>query len=713
MKGLRKLYLGIGSIAMLVSSTIVTSCSDDNNIGEYENVKRSSTICFGVKNDAEGAVSRAGVKQPVYAGHYVLRNAESKDTLCVSASVTSGIDETAPGNWVMSRGTAISDANGVVDNIGVYAYITGLNSTGQETTATFFKEAINDDDTDGTWVTAKDYYWPGSTSTTIQFYSYYPYGCEGLTVNEVGSAPEFAYTVPADVLKQQDLMVSYNVCAGNYNASVPLSFSHLCTAIRFKIGDEIATGTIKSISLSGVYGSGEYSYSTGKWSLTGNADVEYTQEIGMSTTSGTTASGTAITEDTQTFLLLPQTLSSATKLTVIFNDDVAGERVLSASLDGGEWKMGTTVTYTISNTPSYDLKFVTEQNAIPVRDCHYEVQEITIGTDGDYTGSWKLSTDASWATLRLRPEEVTERDPDLYHQGYWVVDDKGAQVLAGTSISTGGIKVLVYLYENIEDADREVNISLSATQDGEDVVVDSRTIKQYAPLWNGGKAYERIEEENGPFPWGFNWSSTSATFTGSTSYVRGIIFKVLQFFGYADNVNMSWNGSSATINMSTIEKLGETASDTSNGLQNTIDLWSFEGVQDLANSISLLEAWGMSYSGGVDEQPTDFAVRMVMYKNKFNKETQSSATGTTTIAKLTSDGVQWYLPASGEIGSLVSTACDTDESNNDVALSGEYWTSTAVANSDTESYYYLAADESTDKTASRALKKKIRAARQK
>ena len=79
---------------------------------------------------------------------------------------------------------------------------------------------------------------------------------------------------------------------------------------------------------------------------------------------------------------------------------------------------------------------------------------------------------------------------------------------------------------------------------------------------------------------------------------------------------------------------------------------------------------------------------------------------------LSSSGIQWFLPSNAEIVTLKSTACDTDNTNNDEALSDTYWTSTSAA--DVKAYEY-AADATSGTPVSRVAttKHKIRAARMK
>ena len=116
---------------------------------------------------------------------------------------------------------------------------------------------------------------------------------------------------------------------------------------------------------------------TAAWDLN-ETTADYTVSPDLATT-GATADGTKLNDEDATFMLLPQTLGADSKLEVIFHDDISGsDRPLSASLDGAEWPMGKTVTYRLSITPEYELKFVTEPT---LQDAHYVIYPIKIKVD--------------------------------------------------------------------------------------------------------------------------------------------------------------------------------------------------------------------------------------------------------------------------------------------------------------------------------------------
>ena len=123
---------------------------------------------------------------------------------------------------------------------------------------------------------------------------------------------------------------------------------------------------------------------------------------------------------------------------------------------------------------------------------------------------------------------------------------------------------------------------------------------------------------------------------------------------------------------------------------------------------------GILDDGKEEVDYSETAVYKTIMKNKFNRiitiavgDDGSRNPGEPTV-ELTSNGVQWYLPARDEVASLKGT-----EGSN--ALSGDvgYWTSSVPSNN-THAYYYSADAAATPTTTElRTAEKKIRAARKK
>lgn len=435
----------------------------------------------------------------------------------------------------------------------------------------------------------------------------------------------------------------------------------------------MAPGTIKSVTVTNVCNSGTYDMLRSAWTLN-DATTSYTVSPDMATGS-TTAEGTKLNADDATFMLLPQTLGADSKLEVMFHDNISGrDRLLTASLNGAEWPMGKTVTYRLSITPEYELEFTSEPQ---VQDAHYVIYPIKIKVDPGLTGGWKLKSTSPKVTLRKNLTELEE-------VGYWIEEDRGTQTIEGTE--SGDITVYAFLEENVTNAERDVVLELSPK--GFPSATPAKfTIRQLCPSWNAdGLGCERIEGKK--YQWGFLWGDNmKMVYT-----VPGWILKkwwveiVLTWFNdYGKYITVdrdSWSTSfRVTIDFNKIPSPNVAKSPT-DGKKNSSELYNFNGISDVSALIKRLENWGGTTNQTFPLNPTEFAVRAAVMKNKFNKEVQTSAGETIERPILKSENLVWYLPAKEEITAIV---------DNEYPLQGNYWTSTAsdISEDDENAYKYI------------------------
>lgn len=723
MRVLRNSYVSLLAWGILLAGTSsLTSCAEDEVINNYGNKEDGAGISFSLSKDNNVWEADSRAAQPKQ--NFVLRSEDSADTLCVSARTEYSSQD------IQSRGTLVTDKTAVTS----FEVFSNFYTQSEPNVSSFYFMK-NEKVSDGV-NPSKAYYWPPA-DCNLDFIALAPYKEGRIWTSEDAEgkpiAPQLTYTVDDDVTKHEDLMIAKTdkMNLGNStNASVPLSFNHILASVQFAFGD-MPEGIVKSISISGrLSKTGTYTVG-GNWINNDEDSVTYTiaADAGVATTPD--VNGKEIVNEK--IITLPQSFESETlTLTVVFNDASAGQRTLSASIPATTWAKGTTTTYTISISPAYDLQFTTTQASIPMKDCHYDIQMLTVNPI-EFGDSWSIESDADWATLRYMTVEGSEEaTSDLYWQGYWVVDEKGAKTIESQTGKTSK-NILVYIYENTSNEDREATITLYAHKDGNKVAVDTRKIKQYCPLWStDGKAYERIEESTTTYPWGFDWANTTITYKRKNdgwNWLRWAIWAIWGEKQEYTNLNYSLtifggDGSlTGTINLKDLPALNNAAISTTDGLTNTIQLYNSEGITTIMQAASTFESWGMTHESGVQGEELknimNFAARMIGRKNKYKRQAEGSTSGTTVYtAVLTEDGIQWYLPASGEIGGLKATACDTEDPS-DTPLSGSYWTSTATEYTDENentvlaAFYYNATDSSTDKKAPRTDEKKIRAARKK
>lgn len=657
-----------GMAAVLLSVTLF-SCSSDV---PYEHTDYSTTdnICFGISDSGNGTRA-AAANEAITTDRYVLRSSESSDTLCVRAVVSDGIGKAAA-----KHATRASMQTTMYDQFSVVAQL--KKSDGNIAPRYYMNEVATKQGV--VWQPSSSiYYWPDNGS--LRFLAWAPLDAEldesPVKPSEDVNKTTIKYTVPAELSKQRDLVAAatgYNASpVGGVCAPVSLQFKHLCTAIVVKTGATMAPGTIKSVTVTNVRNSGTYDMLRSAWTLN-DATTNYTVSPDMATSS-TTAEGTKLNADDATFMLLPQTLGADSELEVLFHDNISGrDRLLTASLNGAEWPMGKTVTYRLSITPEYELEFTSEPQ---VQDAHYVIYPIKIKVDPGLTGGWKLKSTSPKVTLRKNLTELEE-------VGYWIEEDRGTQTIEGTE--SGDITVYAFLEENVTNAERDVVLELSPK--GFPSATPAKfTIRQLCPSWNtDGLGCERIEGKK--YQWGFLWGDNmKMVYT-----VPGWILKkwwveiVLTWFNdYGKYITVdrdSWSTSfRVTIDFNKIPSPNVAKSPT-DGKKNSSELYNFNGISDVSALIKRLENWGGTTNQTFPLNPTEFAVRAAVMKNKFNKEVQTSAGETIERPILKSENLVWYLPAKEEITAIV---------DNEYPLQGNYWTSTAsdISEDDENAYKYI------------------------
>lgn len=657
-----------GMAAVLLSVTLF-SCSSDV---PYEHTDYSTTdnICFGISDSGNGTRA-AAANEAITTDRYVLRSSESSDTLCVRAVVSDGIGKVAA-----KHATRASMQTTMYDQFNVVAQL--KKSDGNIAPRYYMNEVATKQGV--VWQPSSSiYYWPDNGA--LRFLAWAPIDAEldesPVKPSEDVNKTTIKYTVPAELSKQRDLVAAatgYNASpAGGVCAPVSLQFKHLCTAVVVKTGATMAPGTIKSVTVTNVRNSGTYDMLRSAWTLN-DATTSYTVSPDMAT-SGSTAEGTKLNADDATFMLLPQTLGADSKLEVMFHDNISGrDRLLTASLNGAEWPMGKTVTYRLSITPEYELEFTSEPQ---VQDAHYVIYPIKIKVDPGLTGGWKLKSTSPKVTLRKNLTELEE-------VGYWIEEDRGTQTIEGTE--SGDITVYAFLEENVTNAERDVVLELSPK--GFPSATPAKfTIRQLCPSWNAdGLGCERIEGKK--YQWGFLWGDNmKMVYT-----VPGWILKkwwveiVLTWFNdYGKYITVdrdSWSTSfRVTIDFNKIPSPNVAKSPT-DGIKNSSELYNFNGISDVSALIKRLENWGGTTNQTFPLNPTEFAVRAAVMKNKFNKEVQSAGTETIERPILKDENLVWYLPAKDEFSTIV------DE---EYPLQGNYWTSTAsdISEDDENAYKYI------------------------
>lgn len=690
-----------GGMATMLLCTLLFSCNNEDFLESGNPEKACDNICFGISSDKNVQTrGYAGSDDEGYtANRFVLRSNDSADTLCVRAIVSDGINVSGfEGEQALTRGTPVGKDN-FYTKFHVLAYWSKngapvdqfyMNTNASNVAASVGTGAI--------WSTEQIYYWPGADHS-FQFYAWAPTDAGGLTTPSSPQEKSLAYTVPEAAADQKDIVVATtDEIQGDNNAAVPLTFKHICTAVRFAVGSQMQPGQIKSVALKGVKNAGTYDMAADNWSL-GDATVNFSQTLNKETT-GTEANGDAITTSEGTFMMLPQTLPAGATVEVVFVNANNEDRTLTASIGNTEWKMGTTVTYKLSITPEYELEFVSQPE---MQDAHYVIYPITIKS-GDKlpAGGWTLtSNDAANVTFVEKDKFVNNDVQALVDAGYWLDGYNGTSTL--TSTTTGEVQVYVFLKENATEADRNITLSLKPAAQG-NYEAKEFSFTQYCPAWNNGIGVERIQD--GDYPWGFSWDSNmKITYNlgrGLGPILASLYIKIFVNYSY---VTSNWGGLltdfKVTIDFSKVGTL-TTATDLNDGNKNTWELYSFNGLNDASALMAQIESWGGVPDKTLPANPSEFAARACAMKNKYSVQTgtETDIPGNTVyLPVLDQANMVWYLPAQNEAANMNDN------------LSGDYWTSTAITDPGTTAYKYTVGGSTSPEDRDRAIH--VRAVRQK
>lgn len=740
MKGIMKIHHLTASIAAVLLSASLFSCSSDDFFGKAET--NTDGISFGVSTE-NGASTRANNSADGYtAARYTLRSDNSADTLCVRAVVTDGIGNDNAGR----PATRAAMQTSMYDEFKVVAAVKENGNVGTQYYM-YMDDVATKTKTGTNWVPSKVYYWPGS-NRQLRFLAWAPKDATFQSVPNNPYATTLQYTTPAEAKNQRDLVAAatgFIDSPANDGTCTPVSlnFKHLCTAVIIKTGEQMTAETIQSVSLKGIKNSGTYDMVGSEWTLN-NSTADFTISPNKETT-GATPNGTDLNADESTFMLLPQKLGADSKLEVIFQDNISGNyRKLSASLDGFEWPMGKTVTYRLSITPEYELNI---DNVSEFVDAHYVIEPIKIRLSNlESNTKWTLTTKINGEVYNGTNVSVQLSNDVLsvVKEGFWidkyvnitrdnngnitnkVVTDQSAR---GTTTVTGNGNIetdaYVFIPENIGNNDRNITITLKVdgTSDADAV---TKTIIQKCPSWNGSNVgYERFEENNGGnYPFGFLWDrKVKYSYEGfwaflfkwsADSYKTSETQNYLTTTWKITSVLPPWKSlTTATIDYTKLNNSLNVGMSNDNGLENTRKLYTFKGIGTISEMETILDkvkilgyTWEKKEENGGDYQTVkNFAAKMAVMKNKFNvekrEETNNGETLIFYVPDIDEKDILWYLPASNEQMGITDT---------EYPLSGTYWSSTAADNN-TNAYIYSSGSSSVEN--GRMATHKIRAVRKK
>lgn len=340
------------------------------------------------------------------------------------------------------------------------------------------------------------------------------------------------------------------------------------------------------------------------------------------------------------------------------------------------------------------LEFVSTPEA---QDAHYVIYPIEINTQ-DLRGDWVVEV----ADAESHPWITLKKDlSDLQKLGYWTYNELGSQSVTGSEMGTQTI--YAFLEENAANDAVTRTATLNLYKKDFPSEVKTFEVNQLPVAWNNGIGVERIED--GAYPWGFKWTRNVTLEYPSSDFgdflIANIWVGLVKIFYSSLGENMHFGvRPTAEINYTQYNSLNNsTASSTNNGLLNTWDLYNYTGGSADAFEATL-ESWGyvVTEESGENENVSEYAALMCLKKNRFYADTREESGQTITAPVIEERDIKWYLPASGQFPMV----------DLEYPLTGDYWTSTAVAGSEHAYKYTVGSGASQD---DRASVLKVRAAR--
>ncbi len=314
---------------------VLTACSEDirNGLG------LGHEIAFKIM-PSQPAATRSAVEDKVPEPQpFVCQG----DTFYLQTEITP-MDSTM-GRQATTRGAEKNASNLQTDGFKVSAY----NTSDGTTRGTSYFEYLTATYADSKFTpqgagTAK--YWPAGK---LMFYAYYPAATASNGITQGANASTLTYTVPSTPANQPDLMTARatNQQYTSGDGTAALTFNHALCAIKFQTGTDLLSGEITSITFNNIYTSGTYSLDTETWSNTTIGNKSFT---GLSVSSIHGTSNTAILTGTQTLMMIPQTFTASSTITLNITDLDGRSRSVTFSLNGTSWAKGTNIIYTVNSS---------------------------------------------------------------------------------------------------------------------------------------------------------------------------------------------------------------------------------------------------------------------------------------------------------------------------------------------------------------------------
>lgn len=361
----------------LLACALLASCIDDESV--FDMPSPNAVWCTASVDAGDSLATRTDKAVPVeranddctmadeFGCFYVLRSPEAAgDSLCIYANTTTRLADTA--GAPATRATAVTSAT--LPAFRMWGWYHDRLQAG-DTTSPFESFVIMKPNNARTaWGTQNDtfrLYWPTS-GRALDFLAVAAANSSGTMISGLATAPGFnssqhvptiTYTVPSDNASQHDLLAAYAPSrTQGSDGMVPLTFRHLLTGVRFTSFG--LKGTVTQIQLTGIRNSATFTPDANGASFTctpGTTTTSYTLSLQKVMTDELIED---VTDESQTFFLIPQSFSGTTpKITITISNynDTGTTRTFTLQLaEEPSWRPGVMVTYSLlPHTETYKL----------------------------------------------------------------------------------------------------------------------------------------------------------------------------------------------------------------------------------------------------------------------------------------------------------------------------------------------------------------------
>ena len=380
-----RLFQNIGLLTAM--SFALVSCFKDELVGSRVN-SRSNIIGFGI-SAATTADGTPLTRATQYADSALLMLGRGgADTLYLHASYQNNLSTVSSGKETATRGVPVNSSN-FSDACGNFA-VSAFTPDGSPYMQ---------------WSSDEKHFWPEDEEMTLDFFAYAPavFGenpvfaeddIQYITSDSNGKIMRFGYTVPGSgesvtnaAELQPDIMFAYSSQnkknTNSATGSVPLTFYHALAGVKF-VAKDITGGTVKSITLKNLYGTGTCTYtfptdsdepSTGSdepsivWTYRDqDQDCSFSQGFNVTVNNQQTGEQDITDKNPETtFMMIPQNIEKAV-VEILFNDGKTDYTLTGKLFDPSRlraendddlktWDAGKIYTYAIS-TESINWTYV-------------------------------------------------------------------------------------------------------------------------------------------------------------------------------------------------------------------------------------------------------------------------------------------------------------------------------------------------------------------